>query len=489
MSKELGPLELLTFTREPWQHQKDALVRFADEPTFALWHDMGVGKTTTAILILRWKYLCHRQVLPTLIISPVATLWNWQDEFKKNAPEGVSSAVQVLYGSGVERVKMLADPAARIFITNPECLTMPTVVEELVKKNFYAVVLDEAHKFKDHKAKRFAALLKVSDRASVRGMLTGTPILKSYLDIWAQFRFLDKGRTFFPNFYVFMRKYFVDKNAGMPKEIHFPKWEPAPEARNEFLTKLEPLVSRVKKSACLDLPPLIKTVKVVEMSDEQRKVYETMLRDLIIEVEQGTCAATNALTKTLRLLQILSGYLPLKGESDPFGDVQLFSIKNNPRLKQLEEDLEDLTPDHKVIVWSNFADSYDDILAVARRFGEVAELTGRTKDRAGEIKRFNEDPKCRVILSNPQAGGVGVNLTAASYSIWYSRGYSLGDRLQAEARNYRGGSEVHKQIVQIDYVSPGTVDEDVLNVLEEKEEMGNRILSVLRAIPKPRKKN
>lgn len=474
------PLDLLTFVRPPWEHQKQAIARYADEDEFALWHDMGVGKTTTTISIMRWKYACAGEVLPTLIVSPVATLWNWQEEWKRNAATPVADTVRVVYAkSSAKRLKILRDPLGKIFIINPEALRIKTVLEELLKMKFKAVIVDEAHKFKNPKSTTLEALLSISDNAVIRGMLTGTPILKSYLDVWSQFRFLDKGRRLCKNFFVFRRSYFVDKNLGMPKAKYYPDWRPMPDAEARLTRTIDAVVSRVQKADCLDLPPLIKTKKLIPLSTEQQKIYETMLEDLVIQVSAGTCSATNALTQTLRLLQILSGYLPLK--SDDFLTGSRLTIKDNPRLLQLDEDLADLTPNHKVIVWSNFADTYEDIIEVARKHSpKVAELTGRTKDREEQMRMFNEDPECRVIVSNPQAGGVGVNLIAASYSIWFSRGYSLGDRLQGEARNYRGGSEVHRQIVQIDYLAAGTIDEDVFAALTEKQDLSDSILDVLR---------
>ena len=480
------PIDTISLTRQPWAHQIAAVNRFADQDNFALWHDMGVGKTTTAILLARYKFNLAGEVLPTLIVTPVATLWNWANEWKMNAPEGVSSSVRVIYGDSKKRVQMLKDPEAKIFILNPEAFGIKSVVDELQKMKFGLCIVDEAHTFKNPKSKRFQTMLTITDKIKFKGMLTGTPILNSYLDIWAQFRYLDKGKTFGPNYYVFQRQYFIDKNAGMPPHVHFPMWVPAPTTAKVFNQKLDAMVSRVSKADCLDLPPLVKLRKAVPMSDEQRTYYNDMLNNLIVEVEDGSCVANIALTKSLRLLQILSGFVPLQTESEflEFDEIvnekNILKLEKNPRLEQLDEDLGELCPNHKVIVWSNFSDTYDDIKKIASKYGKVAELTGRTKDRQGEQDLFNNDPECRVILSNPQAGGVGINLIAASYSIWFSRNHSLGQRLQAEARNYRGGSEIHKSITQIDYYAPGSFDEDVLDCLDGKQNIADSILEVLR---------
>jgi len=84
----------------------------------------------------------------------------------------------------------------------------------------------------------------------------------------------------------------------------------------------------------------------------------------------------------------------------------------------------------------------------------------------------------RALIAHPKAGGVGVNLTAAAFSIHYTRNYNLVDDLQAEARNYRGGSEIHNRITRIDIVSPGTIDESIVEALREKKSVQDFILGL-----------
>jgi Superfamily II DNA/RNA helicases, SNF2 family len=98
-------------------------------------------------------------------------------------------------------------------------------------------------------------------------------------------------------------------------------------------------------------------------------------------------------------------------------------------------------------------------------------LTGDidAEERFENIRKFQAG-EVRAIIAHPKAGGVGVNLTAASYSIHYSRSYSLTDDLQSEARNYRGGSERHKRITRIDIIAEDTIDEDISAALKSKKQ-------------------
>ena len=437
------------------------------------------GKTTCAIALLRAKYNVAKRVRTTLIVSPVATLHNWKNEFKINAPQKVVDACQIVYGAGPKRLKLLADETKHIFITNPEALTMPIVVSALQKKQIECVIIDEADGFKNHKSKRLQNLLTITDKASMRCVMTGTPILNSYMDLWALYRILDRGDTFNTNFFHFREKYFRDENlAWKGRPNYFPSYVPKAGIDFDISQIMAKKCVRLKKSDCLDLPPLVKIVEHVELSDEQRSAYEEMEADLITEVKEGTCVAVNALTKVLRMLQILSGYVQV--ETDQNEKIEV-TLKKNPRLQRLKELLEQLTPHHKVIVWCVFKENYVTIRKLLEELGiEWAELTGETNDRQAEIDRFTKSPTCKVFISNPKAGGVGINLVEASYSIYYSRSFSLRDRLQSEARNHRGGSEIHDKITQIDLVSPGTLDETVLNALENKEEFAEKVLERIR---------
>lgn len=476
----MKPSESIQFSRPLWKHQADTLDRFAFQNEAALLHEMGTGKTTSAIAWLRVKYRMSGKVLPTLIVSPVATLYNWLEEFQRNSPEKVHSTALVLEGSTKKRIELVKESGAQIFITNPDSFDKEPFTKALGEFKPSCVVVDEAHRFKNHKSKRLGGLLSVSDLADHRMILTGTLILNTYLDIWAQWRILDRGETFGMNFFVFREKWFRDANAGWKgKPNYFPCYVPKPAIENEISAMIDCKASRLKKFDCLTLPPLVKKVEHVELGPEQARVYKEMEEELISEVKTGVCVATNALTRVLRMLQILTGYLQVESEHN---EKLVHRLRDNPRLARLKDLLEEITPTNKVIVWCSFQENY---VQIGRMLNELripfVELTGRTTNRQAEIDAFQKDDAVRVIVSNPQAGGVGVNLTAASYAIYYSRGYSLGDRLQSEARCHRGGSEIHESITLIDLVAKNTLDEDVLNALLRKENFAENILAKLQS--------
>jgi ATP-dependent DNA helicase len=156
------------------------------------------------------------------------------------------------------------------------------------------------------------------------------------------------------------------------------------------------------------------------------------------------------------------------------------NFKENPRITALEQTLEPiLEAGEKCIIWAVFHQNYTAIADLLNKMKvKFVELHGKTseKDRQKNVDAFNKDPDTRVLIGHPGSGGIGISLTSASYSIYYSRGFSLEYDLQSEARNYRGGSEIHSKITRIDLVTPGTIDDLILEKLASKQAISGKVL-------------
>lgn len=466
----------------PWEHQSEGVRRAENLPEFGFLFEPGTGKTLTTIMTLRRKFAFEKRLMRTLVLGPPIILENWRREFLKFSKIKPENLV-VLSGSGAKRVELLEAnlDGPKIFITNYESLTMmPDLFASLVAWRPEVLVVDESHKCKDMTTKRTKAVLKLSKDAQYRYILTGTPILNTPMDIFAQFLILDQGKTFGDRFYAFRARYFFDKNASMRgMQKYFPDWRLKPGAEKEIGRLMSARAMSVKKEECLDLPPLVRKTVYVEMSPEQKRHYLSMKDDFITFMGEAACTAELAITKALRLQQIVSGFLKTEDGLER-------ELKNNPRQAALKELLEEITPSHKVLVWAVFRENYAQIRKVCEELDlEFVEVHGDVSSgrRQESVDRFNNDPKVRVFIGHPGAGGIGINLVAASYSIWYSRGFSLEQDQQAEARNHRGGSEIHACITRIDLVTKDTIDELVLKSLAQKEQVSEKTLrSSLREI-------
>ena len=465
-----------------WKHQAEAIERAKDLSSFALFMEMGTGKTSTTINILRYKYNSHKRVLRTLILCPPIVISNWKKEWLMHS-NITPNQICELTGSAKKRLVTFNDAKSSIFVTNYEALLMPEFYKALQEWDIEVLIMDEMHRVKNPKAKRSKLLDILANPKDgdpipiIKLGLTGTPVLNSPLDLFMQYKILDGGKTFGNNFFVFRARYFEDKNVRMPRDRYFPNWVIKKTSLNEINSKVALTAAIAKKSDCLDLPPFVNEVIEVELGKEQRKHYDEMFKDFITFIEsspgeQKAVVATLAITKALRLQQIVSGFAKTStGE--------IIRFEDNPRRDALKELLEDLTPSHKVLVWCTFKEDYETIRQVCNELKiEFVEVHGEISPARQRVSvdSFYNNASIRVFIGHPWSGGIGINLVSASYSIFYSRSFSLEHSLQAEARNFRGGSEIHSKITRIDITSKNTIDEKIQKVLALKEDVSEKVL-------------
>lgn len=460
-----------------WAHQLAAVVQARPCRDFALFLEQGTGKTPTQTTILRELWTKSGRAMKTLILCPQIVIRNWDSEINKWSPMG--KYVQPLVGSKRERIAILENSDRSIFITNFESLDMEGLFWEtfgltrrrLIPRGFEVLIVDEAHRLKNSTAKRTKIAIQLADTCTNRYILTGTPCPNSPMDLWALFRILDGGQTFEKNFYQFRAKYFQDRNLAKPSHVTWPDWQLIPGMERVFNTLMYKKAVRVLKDDCLDLPPLVTTIIEIGMSGEQAAHYKSMKDDYITFRNSVACTTDLAITKAMRLQQIASGFLKMDT-----GDVVEF--KDTPRVKALADLLEDLG-EEKVIIWAVWKENYRVLAQVLDALKlSYAFLTGEQNAREKEfaVDRFTKGDT-QILIANPAAGGTGVNLIEAPVAIWFSRNFSLTDRLQAQARNYRGGSEMHTKVTQYDLVCADTIDTHVLGALNNKQNVAERILA------------
>lgn len=461
-----------------WEHQRIAIAKAETVNDLGLLCGLGTGKSRMIVEILRNKYNKYKKIYRTLIVGPKAVVPNWEREILKFSRIPITK-ICVLDGSLKKRIEYynnFGDDS--IYVTNYEAFASEAFAAAVLANPPNFLVCDEVHKCKSNSSKRTKTLIKLSEqmeKLSVhhRYTLSGTPVLQNTLDLFPQFMILNQGKTFGKNFFAFRANYFRDKNAYMARTKHFPNWQPIAGSEEKLKALMEPHVVTAKKEDCIDLPPLLKTTVPVELSPEQKKAYDAMKRDFITFIdEKGPAVATLALTKTLRMQQIVSGHLTLE-------DGTIHSFEDNPRLDALEELLEDITPSEKVIVWATWQHDHAQIRKLLAKLKiPFAEVTGAIKDKQAELDKFEKDPLCRVMLATQSAGGTGTNMIAASVMIFYSKNFTLEHDLQSEARNFRGGSNVHAKITRIDLVAEKTIDEIINKALSEKSDLASRIVDI-----------
>ena len=303
------------------------------------------------------------------------------------------------------------------------------------------IAIDEATTIKNNTAKRTKNLCKISQGFKFKRLLTGSPITKSPLDIYAQADFLQHGILGYDSYYAFQNRYAVMFKQKMGAK----SFNQIVGYRNieELTKKIDGFSYRVLKKECLDLPEKVYSVRYVEMTKEQKAMYESIRKHALVMLEDGEMTTAPAvITQLLRMQQILSGHL----KTDDGEMVTFPSLRTNALKDILEEH------DGKAIIWSRFRHDIKTITdMLTKEFGEgaAASYFGDTSDdvRQSIIENF-QDPSSnlRFFVGNPATAGYGLTLTEANLVVYYANDFNLETRIQSEDRAHRIGQKSNVDI-------------------------------------------
>jgi SNF2 family DNA or RNA helicase len=280
----------------------------------------------------------------------------------------------------------------------------------------------------------------------------------SPLDVYAQFRFLSQT-IFGPSFAAFRQKYAVMGGFQHKQVTGF-------QCVEELEALMRTITYRVSKDV-LDLPPQTHVTYHCELSAEAQHIYRDLEEDFVAEVLDGRITASNAMVKLLRLQQVAGGWV----KTD---DGQHHRV-DYAKEKLLADTLEDTGPAEPVVVFCRFHADLDAVHDAAKSAGYPSlELSGRRD----ELKRW-QDGEAQVLAVQISAGGVGVDLTRARYSIYYSLSFSLGEYDQALSRVHRPGQS--RPVEHVHLLVRNTVDTKIMRALEKRAEVVAAILAEIKA--------
>jgi SNF2 family DNA or RNA helicase len=462
------------FKSKPFAHQSKALEMSWDKEVFAYFMEMGTGKSKVLIDNIAMLYNAGK-INGALIIAPKGVYKNWFDsEIPNHLPDYIEKKIGLWRTDpNAKELKPLFSTGAElhILIMNVEAFSTKKGVmfaHKFLSCHKALIGIDESTTIKNPNAKRTKSILSLKPLSKFRRILTGSPVTKSPLDLFSQCQFLDPWLLSQQSFYAFRTRYAICRKinvSGRQVEI-------VVGYRNlgELSEKLKPFSYRVLKDDCLDLPPKTYTKRIIELSDDQKKVYKTMKEKAIAFLNGKMISTATVITQLMRLHQITCGHFT----SDD-GEVQ--EIKNN-RIDELMDILEEM--EGKAVIWAHYRYDIEKIVkSISKKYGDNSVVTyygdTSTDDRQLAIKKI-QDPNSpvRFIVGTPQTGGYGITLTGASTMIYYSNGYDLEKRQQSEARIDRIGQE--RPMTYIDIIAEGTVDDKIVQSLRKKVNIATEIM-------------
>jgi len=474
------------FKIEPYKHQLQALGCSWDQKNFALFMEMGTGKTKVIIDNIAMLY-DQGKIDGVIIVAPKGVYRNWERiEIPKHMPSHVRYKLSVWTPPSNRSDKsetnlnqmFQVDDDLHILLMNVEAFssqksdgkTGTDFARKFLMSHKTMFVVDESTTIKSQKATRTANICKVGIHAKYKRIMTGSPVTKSPLDLYTQCFFLDPELLEQGSYYAFQNRYAIIRKMNGP----YGKFAKIIGYQNlEDLTKLLSRFSfRCLKEDCLDLPNKIYIQRNIELTKEQVKAYETMKNYNISLLEEGgQVRALNVLSQIMKLHQITCGHLKTN-EGDI---VRLDNNRVNELLNILDE------TDGKVIIWAVFREDIQSITEAIRKHfkdEEIAEsFYGDTadKDRQDIVAKF-QDPNSslKYFVSNPKTGGYGLTLTAANTVVYYSNSYDLEVRLQSEDRAHRIGQTKH--VTYIDMIAEDTVDDKIVDALKRKINLARDVM-------------
>ena len=464
------------FRMKPYKHQLTALEKSWNKATYAYFMEMGTGKTK--VLIDNMSMLYDKgKVDGALIIAPKGVVKTWHEqEIPTHIPKHIE-IVSVLWQSNI--TKKQQEKLDTLFKTGQELHILVMNVEALstIKGKAFAtkfinshstiMAVDESTTIKTPTANRTKNIIAVGKQAKYRRVLTGSPVTKNPLDLYSQCEFLDPWLLDFASYYAFRNRYAEMKTMHIRgrsiQVVH------AFQNLSELSDKVKNFSYRVLKEDCLDLPPKTFMKRHVSLTTDQKKIYEQMKKQAMAVLNGKVTSTMTVLTQLMRLHQITCGHFTADD-----GSTQ--AVESN-RLNELMSVLDET--EGKAIIWANYQLSVGEIIQkIIKEYGEdsYVHYYGLTsqEERQDNIRKFQNDPKCRFLIGTPQTGGYGITLTQANTVIYYSNSYDLEKRLQSEDRAHRIGQQ--KNVTYIDLIAEDTVDEKIVKALRNKINIASEVM-------------
>jgi len=466
------------FKTKPYDHQLESFLASRDKKYWGYFMEMGTGKSKVIIDRAAYQYL-KGWIKTMIIVAPKGVYRNWPNkEIPAHIPDEVDYRIATYTSTprAKDRAEMdrLYEPGEflRILVMNVEAISRAK--GKMFLKKFVSLmgpiymVVDESTCIKNPRAKRTKNIIQAAHSNSVisRCVASGEPVTRDPMDLFSQCMFLHEDLIGLGSYYAYRGRYAKTRRVTMGNRTF--QQVVGFQNLDELQGKLTTFTSRVKKEDCLDLPPKIYLTREIELTPDQEKMYKQIKDEALVMLEEDSISTPMVLTQLLRLQQIVCGFV--KTDTG-----EIIDLKEN-RTAEMIEVIEDAGD--KLIIWCPFVRPIERIIDQLRKeYGDasVVHYYGATSDSEREraVNEF-QDGSARFFVGNPQTGGFGLTLTAASEVIYYANSFNLEHRLQSEDRAHRIGQQ--RSVSYVDLYSPGTIDVKVLKSLKDKKDLASMIM-------------
>lgn len=445
----------------PHDYQKYSIDFIENNPISALLLSCGFGKTSITLTAINDLMFDSFDVSKVLVICPIRVANTWVQECKKW--EHLNDLkISVAVGSEMERLKALR-AKADIYVINRENVQW-LIGSSGMPFNYQMVVIDEMSSFKNGKSKRCKALLQVRSKIDRIVGLTATPTSNGLMDLWSQYRILDGGKRLGRFITEYRNRYFMpDKRNG----VIIYSYKLLPFAEEAIYEKISDITISMKAKDHLKMPELISSEYKVYMNDVEKAQYELLKHDLVVNLDEDDITAINAAVLSNKLCQMANGAI--------YTDKKIIQNIHDRKLDALEDIVEQMNGKNFLLVyWFKH-----DLERIVKRLNEIG-ISYSKIDTPESIEEWNNG-KIQVGLIHPASAGHGINLQeGGSTIVFFSLTWSLELYEQVIGRIYRQG-QISDTVVVQHIVTDGTIDEDILRALKDKDETQSSLIKAVKA--------
>lgn len=439
---------------------KDFIIR---TPYAAVILDMGMGKTATTLSAINELMFDRYEVSKVLVIAPLRVANTvWSDEIEQWEELRHLRYAKIVGTPKQRRAALEQD--ADIYIVNREIL--PWLVQQCSPYfKWDMVVIDELSSFKSWQSKRFKAFMAMRPYMKRVVGLTGTPSSNGLMDLFAEFKVINSGERLGRFIGEYRSRYFDEgrRNGNIVYE-----YIPMDYAECQIYDKIDDITISMKAMDYLDMPELISTKKVVHLTDKETDNYKRFKKDYVLsDLEDGEVTAANAASLSNKLVQMANGAV----YSD---DHQVVSL-HDQKLDTLEDIIEAANGEPVLVAyWFKH-----DLQRIEERLAKL-KVQGTVLKTEQDIREWNKG-NIRVGLLHPASAGHGLNLQKGGHHlVWFGLTWSLELYQQTNARLWRQGQQAETVVIQ-HIVTEGTIDEEILKALENKDAQQSRLIEAVKA--------
>ena len=460
----LNEIEKVSFKMKPFEHQLEAINFGLDKEKWLLLDSMGLGKTNSIIWLA--ETLKRRGIIDhCFIICGVNSLkQNWKKEIQKFSTESAIVLGEYTTRTGTtryrpmdKRAQQLKDPIEEFFvITNLESLRDDRIIEafKTSSNKFGMIAFDEAHKAATKTSQQGTNLLKLE--APFKIAATGTLITNNPLSAYVPLSWTGNDSSTLTNYKSQYCNFGGFKNNQV---IGFKNLEVLQEVISNC--SLRRTLDQVRS----DMPPKTVTLELLEPEDDQRKFYEAIKEGVKEEADKIELKTSSLLALTTRLRQ-----------ASACPSILTTQVVSSCKVDRCVELIQELTSQgEKVVVLSVFKETLNELAAKLEGF-RFSINTGDVPDPvvAGNVARFQDDPKEQVFIGTWGKVGTGWTLNSSSYLICLDTPYTAAMFDQGVDRIYRVNNSRPAFITVL--ICRDTIDERVQQIIESKKELGNYLV-------------